>query len=90
MSILIKGMKIKAGTTLTVIEDGNGLYLHDTRRDKCYLVQEIPTHGRLIDADALGIGKAKREVFDVPEYADGWNSAVKLIYDAPTIIESEE
>lgn len=40
---------------------------------------------RLIDADALGIGKAKREVFEVPEYADGWNSAIEMIENAPTI-----
>lgn len=40
---------------------------------------------RLIDADALGIGKAKREVFEVPEYADGWNSAIDIIENAPTI-----
>ena len=42
---------------------------------------------RLIDADALGIGKAKREVFNNPEYADGWNSAIDLIKNAPTIEE---
>ena len=40
---------------------------------------------RLIDADALGIGKAKREAFDNPAYADGWNSAIAIIEDAPTI-----
>lgn len=40
---------------------------------------------RLIDAAALGIGKAKREVFTVPEYADGWNSAIRIIDAAPTI-----
>lgn len=40
---------------------------------------------RLIDVDALGIGKAKREIFDVPEYADGWNSAIDAIDNAPTI-----
>ena len=40
---------------------------------------------RLIDKDALGIGKANRDVFDVPEYADGWNSAVAIIEDAPTV-----
>lgn len=39
---------------------------------------------RLIDANALGIGKAKREVFEVPEYADGWNSAIDIIENAPT------
>ena len=40
---------------------------------------------RLIDADALGIGKAKREVFTAPEYADGWNAAIDIIDAAPTI-----
>lgn len=40
---------------------------------------------RLINADALGIGKAKREAFTVPEYADGWNSAIEIIDKAPTI-----
>ena len=40
---------------------------------------------RLIDANALGIGKANRDAFDKPEYADGWNSAVAIIEDAPTV-----
>lgn len=40
---------------------------------------------RLIDANALGIGEAKREVFVVPEYADGWNSAIRILDAAPTI-----
>lgn len=40
---------------------------------------------RLIDADALGIGKAKRDVFNNPAYADGWNSAIEIIKNAPTI-----
>lgn len=40
---------------------------------------------RLIDADDLGIGKAKREAFTVPEYADGWNAAIDIIAAAPTI-----
>lgn len=40
---------------------------------------------RLIDADALGVGEANRDVFIVPEYADGWNSAIKMIKNAPTV-----
>ena len=40
---------------------------------------------RLIDADALGIGKAKRDTFTIPEYADGWNSAIDIIDNAPTV-----
>lgn len=39
---------------------------------------------RYIDADALGIGKADRNAFTVPEYADGWNSAIDIIDNAPT------
>ena len=39
---------------------------------------------RYIDADALGIGKANRDVFEHPEYADGWNSAIEIINNAPT------
>lgn len=40
---------------------------------------------RMIDADALGIGNANKGVFDKPSYADGWNSAIAIIEDAPTI-----
>ena len=40
---------------------------------------------RLIDADALGICKDKREAVTGPEYADGWNSAIEIIDKAPTI-----
>ena len=39
----------------------------------------------LIDRGALGIGKAKREAFDNPAYADGWNSAIAIIENAPTV-----
>ena len=44
---------------------------------------------RLIDANALGIGKAKREAFDNPAYADGWNSAIAIIENAPTVDAAE-
>lgn len=39
---------------------------------------------RYIDADALGIGKADRKAFEIPQYADGWNSAIEVIANAPT------
>ena len=39
---------------------------------------------RYIDVDALGIGKANRSIFEKPEFADGWNSAVEMIENAPT------
>lgn len=39
---------------------------------------------RYIDAAALGIGKANRDVFDSKAYADGWNAAIDIIESAPT------
>lgn len=40
---------------------------------------------RLIDADALGIGTANPGVFQDRAYADGWNSAVSILENAPTV-----
>lgn len=40
---------------------------------------------RLIDADELGIGKANPSVFEKAEYAIGWNNAIEIIQNAPTI-----
>jgi len=40
---------------------------------------------KLIDADALGICFAKREIFKVPEYADGWNAVMTILENAPSV-----
>lgn len=39
----------------------------------------------LISRSGLGIGYANPSVFDKPEYAVGWNAAVKLINEAPAV-----
>lgn len=39
----------------------------------------------LIDRAALGIGRANPHMFDKPEYAGGWNSAVEIIQNAPAV-----
>lgn len=39
---------------------------------------------RLIDADALGVGRCSREVLPAA-YCAGWNGLVGLIEEAPTI-----
>lgn len=36
-----------------------------------------------IERGALGIGKANRDLFADPKYADGWNSAIEIIETAP-------
>ena len=38
---------------------------------------------RYIDADKLGIGRADPKIFNNPEYANGWNSAIEIIEKAP-------
>ena len=39
----------------------------------------------LIDRGALGIGIANPLVFDKTEYAHGWNCAIEIIQNAPTV-----
>lgn len=44
---------------------------------------------RYIDADALGIRKEKREIFNNKAYADGWNAAIDIVLSAP-VVDVEE
>ena len=39
----------------------------------------------LIDRGALGIGKANPLAFEKEEYAHGWNNAIEIIQNAPTV-----
>ena len=39
---------------------------------------------RYIDIEGAGIGKANREQFLVPEFADGWNAVLKILDKEPT------
>ena len=39
---------------------------------------------RYIDADALGIDYCNPDVFENRGYADGWNSAIKILKEAET------
>lgn len=39
----------------------------------------------LIDRAALGIGKANPNIFEKPEYADGWNSVIDILQKAPKV-----
>ena len=36
-----------------------------------------------IEREALGIGKCNPDVFENKAYADGWNSAIEIIENAP-------
>lgn len=41
--------------------------------------------GEYIDRKALGIGKCNPDIFEDKGYANGWNSAIKIIEEAPTV-----
>lgn len=45
---------------------------------------------RLVDIDNIGIGKANRDLFNVPEYADGWNEAIKITKSTPIAFDVEK
>ena len=38
-----------------------------------------------IDRKALGIGKCNPDIFEDKGYARGWNSAIEIIEEAPTV-----
>lgn len=40
---------------------------------------------QLIDFDALGIGWCNPDVFDDKGYAEGWNRAIEILQNAPTV-----
>ncbi len=40
---------------------------------------------KYIDFDALGIGKCNPDVFEDKGYAAGWNSAIEIMQNAPTV-----
>lgn len=42
---------------------------------------------RLIDADAMGIDYANLAIFTDAAYAEGWNSAIRIIKLAPTVTD---
>ena len=39
---------------------------------------------RLIDADALGVGRCSRDILPA-DYCAGWNGLINIINDAPTV-----
>ena len=59
-------------------------YLDDDHKKVIEILEQEAMAKEYIERTALGIGKANRDVFKVPEYADGWNSAVEIIQNAPT------
>ena len=83
--ILLKGMKMPKGGTLTLVVHPNGdVYLGDVLKDiKIGKAIELPPHGRLGDLDALE--KKVIEKADFPSYE--WCTAIEQIRNAPIVLE---
>ena len=83
--ILLKGMKMPKGGTLTLVGHPNGdVYLGDVLKDiKIGKAIELPPHGRLGDLDALE--KKVIEKADFPSYE--WCTAIEQIRNAPIVLE---
>ena len=81
MSILIKGMEMPQGnSTINVLIYADGTIYTGGVNDSRYSAVSVPTpHGRLIDADELLEHKTDHDMI-----------STHLIYNAPTVIESEE
>lgn len=108
--LLIKGIReLTAPHTIHVSNVGlngvkDGFKAWDSAVGCAYEVVEVPTHGRLIDADralgrmwnALYALEDKREEqhgLDVMERAniqDGFEAGQRVVADAPTVIEASE
>lgn len=94
MSVLIKGMKTdgRPHKALFTQRDGKPVLVVETQYSyadneiKIYPVEEIPTHGRLIDADAF-LAKMKEDpLFPLVERY----GMSRVIEAQPTIIPAEE
>ena len=92
MSFLIKGMDMpKEGGVIVIYKEGNNFYTTKAGEGKRYPLIPIPSHGRLIDADAL-----YNVAFERSEKKDGYYNCLEpviscyTIEHAPTIISAEE
>ena len=101
MSILIKDMKMpSAGHVMGVLlyPNGDAYILSDEIPVKRCKAVELPSHGRLIDADKLHMSKFHPLPYthitpsdvNAESYKRGWNDAIDaIVEDEPTIIEAE-
>ena len=99
MSLLIKGLKIPQSGRITLQVGSDGaVYIVDKYKlisekyDESIVINEIPPHGRLIDADLLY--EAIEEDFDgVCVYDVSPSEAIsdmqRIIDYAPTVVEAE-
>ena len=93
MSILIKGMKMptKGGILcINIYPDGKVTHDLDLKCRKIATAFSVPLHGRLIDADAFYEVLDGGYDLDFGEVPETKRELLRMIIDAPTIIEAEE
>ena len=86
MSILIRGMKmpIEKSRIIQIHPDGTVRRLDGSIFNSRFEAVPVPSHGRLIDADAIALK-------DGPYEYDEWCEwALTQYQDAPTILPAEE
>ena len=82
--ILIKNMELPKDFTEGLIITITGGIAYDVTHCKELEAIELPSHGRLVDADKLE--KSLISEADFPSYE--WSRAVDLIRNAPVVVEA--
>lgn len=97
MSIIIEGMKmpIDGKQFVLTVENGTWIFQECCKPAKIFTVLEIPSHGRLIDADVLhSVLRLRGKEFSDSGYGEGVKcglaDAREFIRNAPTIIPASE
>ena len=90
MDLLIKGLAMpKNGEVLKLyLSDGFVGYQDDNGLHKATVI-ELPTHGRLIDADALEEYYDNLDA-DNGEYIESASETAETIHNAPTVLEASK
>ena len=88
MSILIEGMEMpkKYPVTVTIFPDGISVVKTISGRRFTATAAPVPSHGRLIDADAVKFPPSEFWGFQATDNA---KSAEAIVNSAPTIIPAE-
>ncbi len=92
MSILIKGMEMPSGNnavSIIIFPNGKVSLTHDKRFAEYAEAVSVPPHGRLIEAEKLGLSD-----FDIVrcegDFKEGLKMLIKKIDEAPTIIPASK
>ena len=96
MGIYLHNMEMpKERESFTVTIKYNGLVFDTETMIQVAEAQEVPPHGRLIDADALNEAMARMVPWAITDptvnaFLDGLSAAYEAIQAAPTVLEAEE